>query len=100
LGGEERVEVVVRFFGVLRDLAGCREAQLSLPAKSTLREVLLRLKEKCGAQMWEFLVDADGGRLLSHNSVAINGALMGPDDIDAPVGDGDRIDLVTPVSGG
>lgn len=85
---EQRIEVGVRLFAVLRERAGEGELSLELPAGVTVADALAELSQRPGL-----------GDALSRIEVAtaVNRAWSGPE---TPLGDGDELALIPPVSGG
>lgn len=79
-------KVSIRYFAILRDLAGCSEESLALAPGDRASHVYLRLAEKYAFPLG-----------LSDVRVAVN------DDFttgDHPLTDGDRLVFIPPVSGG
>ncbi len=75
----------LRFFAQARDAAGCRSAEIDA---ATVREAL-------GAAVTQF---GDGlGRVIAISAIWVNGE---PAEPDSPLGAGDELAILPPVSGG
>jgi molybdopterin converting factor subunit 1 len=81
------LRVRIRLFAIQRELAGSREVALELPATATV------------ADAWAGLVARHPVLAPGRSSVrfAVNGEYAGPD---TPLGDGDEVAVIPPVSGG
>ncbi len=75
----------VRFFGPARVAAGTSEAEV---AGETVAEVLASVEERFGDDL---------ARVVAASRVWVNGESAAPSD---PVGDGDQVAIIPPVSGG
>ena len=84
---------VVRLRGPLKRLAGDRSEQEI--AGATVAELLQEL-ERAHPAMDGWVLD-ERGRIRQHINVFVNGERQGEE---APVGDGDRIDVLPAISGG
>jgi molybdopterin synthase catalytic subunit len=81
------MEVQVRFFATLREVAGAAEMKVSLGEGATVATLLDRLRAKFPTLE----------RHLPTLLVAVNREFQGPDH---PLGEGDEVALMPPVSGG
>lgn len=95
------MQVIVKFTGPMRTLAGRAEERVSLPSGAGLRDLLHVLATKLPAQFVREVVDPlqTGGvptALLLVNTVN----LSGPSGLDRPLSDRDVIAFVPPMSGG
>lgn len=93
------ITIRVRFHNILRRLADAERGELSVPEKTSLREVLERLKDLHGAPLREMLLTPNG-EVASHLVVFRNGSLLGRDDYSEPLADQDELQLFPAVSGG
>ena len=93
------ITIVVRFHNILRSLAGAERDELSVPERTSLREVLERLKDFHGAPLSEMLLTPNG-EIASHLVVFRNGSLLGRDAYWEPLADRDELQLFPAVSGG
>jgi molybdopterin converting factor small subunit len=93
------ITIRVRFHNILRRLADAERDELSLPERTSLREVLERLKDLHGAPLSEMLL-TPAGEVASHLVVFRNGSLLSRDDYSEPLTDQDELQLFPAVSGG
>ena len=81
----------IRYFARLREVLGCAEEELAVPAEvRTVGELTQFLRSRKGAWAAEL---ADGRPVL----VAVNEDMSGPD---TPVSRGDTVAFMPPVTGG
>ena len=89
----------VRLFGSLRELAGEREIDVSLPDGATVRDLLNRLGE-LRPILAQRLLDEDGNIPRSVN-VFVNGRdIRDLGGLDTPVMPDDEVTLLPPAAGG
>ena len=93
------ITIVVRFHNILRRVADAERDELSLPERTSLREVLARLKHLHGEPLGEMLL-MPNGNVASHLVVFRNGSLLSRDDYSEPLADQDELQLFPAVSGG
>jgi molybdopterin synthase sulfur carrier subunit len=95
------VQISVRLFTTLRELAGRGEETLEFSAKSvTVKEVLKALAEKHGRAFKEYLYD-DKDKVREHLQILVNGksaSLM--KDLETRLEEKDVVAVVPPVGGG
>jgi molybdopterin converting factor subunit 1 len=80
-------EITVRLFARFRELAGAESVAVAVPSGSTVAELRRRL-----ALHWPAAAE-----LLATSAVAVNADYASDD---RPVGPGDEVALIPPVSGG
>ena len=86
----------VSFHATIRDAAGIHEAEVEA---ASVRELLGRLREMFGAQLFNLLVDK--GDLREDVVILINGKnILLSGGIDTPLSSGDDVAIFPPVSGG
>jgi molybdopterin converting factor small subunit len=95
------MEIVVRFTGALRSLAGRSSLGMSLGAGATVRDALLALGDLLPSafaeQVIRSLTEGDPPLAL----LLVNRThLSGPEGLDSVLADGDVIAFVTPMEGG
>jgi len=83
-----RPMITIRYFAGARDLAGCDSEQLELPAPEISQAALIGLLSDRRPRL---------GGYLERMRLALNGEFALPD---APIHEGDEIDLLPPVAGG
>ncbi|MFQ5677909.1 MAG: MoaD/ThiS family protein [Gemmatimonadota bacterium] len=83
---EARIRVRVRLFGIFRELAGAEEREVSLAPRSTVQELVGRLRQEAG---WEFLPPSP--------AVAVNREYAASE---RRLAGGDEVALIPPVAGG
>ena len=95
------VQVSVRLFTTLRELAGRGEETLEFSTKSvTVKVVLKALAKKHGSAFKEYLYD-DRNRVREHLQILVNGrsaSLM--EDLETRLKEKDVVAVVPPVGGG
>ncbi|MCW4055732.1 MAG: MoaD family protein [Candidatus Bathyarchaeota archaeon] len=95
------MQISVRLFTTLRELAGKGEETLEFRAKSiTVKEVLKELAKRHGSAFKEYLYD-DRNRVREHLQILVNGrsaSLMG--DLETRLKEKDVVAVVPPVGGG
>ena len=80
-------QITVRFFARYAELTGCQAAEIAVPERATVNEVLERVRETVA-----------GARALPpHPLIALN---LKQVKLDAHVSDGDELALLPPLSGG
>ncbi len=92
------IKVRVRYFNVLADYAGCKRAEVALPAGSSLRQLLDRLVETNSVSFRRAV--KSGPSFNAYLRVFCNDRLVGEQELDAAVADGDEVLLFPAVAGG
>ncbi|KON30463.1 hypothetical protein AC482_03810 [miscellaneous Crenarchaeota group-15 archaeon DG-45] len=94
------MEIEVKFYAMLREIAGKRHERIEMPAKSSVRDLIDLLVDRYGGEFGRYIYDAEKRerRYLSYmlNGVNVN-SLQG---FDTPLSDGDVLSLLPPVGGG
>ncbi len=94
------MEVEVRLYAMLREVAGRKVLRISLPPKSSVGDLIDILVERYGGDFERYIYDAEkrSRRYLSYmlNGVNINSL----EKFDTPLKDGDVFSLLPPVGGG
>jgi molybdopterin synthase sulfur carrier subunit len=90
---------VVRLHAFLRELAGEREIDVTLPSDATVRDLLARLGE-LRPSLAQRLLDTDGNTPRFVN-VFVNGRdIRDLDGLDTPVMPDDEVTILPPAAGG
>jgi len=74
------MKVRVEFVGIFRELTGCSEMVLDIPAGSTVYDLISSLAEKYGRRLEERTLAREGGRLHEELSVLLNGRIIPTDE--------------------
>lgn len=94
------MEVEVRYYAILRELAGKRFERVVLPNGSSVRDVIDLLVKRYGEEFERYIYDSEK-RLRGYLSYMLNGvninSLKG---FETPLRDGDILSLLPPVGGG
>ncbi|MBS7653122.1 MAG: ubiquitin-like small modifier protein 1 [Candidatus Bathyarchaeia archaeon] len=94
------MEVEVRYYAILRELAGKRFEKVALPEGSSVRDVIDLLVKRYGEGFERYIYDNEK-RLRSYLSYMLNGininSLKG---FETPLRDGDILSLLPPIGGG
>ncbi len=85
----EQAAATIRYFAAARAAAGTAQEQITLPAASTIAVLLAAAVDRHGPEMAKVL------RRCSYllDAVAVH-------DTDAPIGDGQVLDILPPFAGG
>ncbi|MBI2918524.1 MAG: MoaD/ThiS family protein [Chloroflexi bacterium] len=90
--------VTVELFGMSRLLAGQTEVELDLAGGSSLRDALAALAQEHAALVGPVLAP-NGGGLHPCYALSLNGRSFAPD-LDATLGPGDRVLILSTPAGG
>jgi hypothetical protein len=94
------LQVKVEFNALTKQIAGIPEIYLSLPVKSTYRDVVRELGKRF-PEMIGIIIAPDGETFLSSNLFAIDGDLANPAMLmDLSPADGECIQLLSVITGG
>lgn len=94
------IRVIVEFTGLAKTIAGMQETTLNVPEGTTYRDIVRRVGELHPGLIGILIAD-DGETFLSSNMFVINGDLANPVMImDQKPGDGERIHLMSVITGG
>ena len=94
------MEVEVRLYAMLREMAGKKVLRVSLPPKSSVRDLIDILVERYGGEFERYIYDAEK-RSRSYLSYMLNGININSlEKFDTPLKDGDVFSLLPPVGGG
>ena len=94
------MEIEVRLYAMLREIAGMKVLRVSLPPKSSVRDLIDVLLERYGGDFERYIYDGEkrSRRYLSYmlNGININSL----EKFDTALKDGDVFSLLPPVGGG
>ncbi len=94
------MEVEVRYYAIMRELAGKRFERVVLPEGSSVRDLIDLLVKRYGEGFERYIYDGEK-RLRSYLSYMLNGvnvnSLKG---LETPLRDGDILSLLPPIGGG
>ena len=94
------ITITIEFTGVAKQIAGQNSIQLSLPSKSTFRDVVKNLAELY-PDMVNIIIDPNEEIFLSSNIFIINEEMTSPVFImDEQPRDGDKLTLLAVMTGG
>lgn len=94
------MEVEVRLYAMLREMAGKKVLRVSLPLKSSVRDLIDILVERYGGEFERYIYDAEK-KSRSYLSYMLNGININSlEKFDTPLKDGDVFSLLPPVGGG
>lgn len=94
------MEVEVKFYAMLRDIAGNKAETVSLLLKSSVRDLLDLLVARYGEEFERYIYDAEK-QLRSYLSYMLNGININSlDGFDTMLKEGDVLSLLPPVGGG
>jgi molybdopterin synthase sulfur carrier subunit len=95
------ITVKVRTILAIKKILGKGEIELSVPEKSTLRELVTKLVNNFGDELASLLLESETRKVLPHIRLMVNGRdiafLNGMDTVLQP---GDEVLILPPVSGG
>ncbi|MFB3888991.1 MAG: MoaD family protein [Candidatus Bathyarchaeia archaeon] len=97
------MQVSVRFFTVLREMAGKKEETLGFPEGEgvTVETVLKSLQQRYGKRFVEYVYDADSDRVKGFLQFFINGKSTSTlNGLQTELHNGDVLAIVPPVGGG
>lgn len=92
----------VRFSGILRQVAGCAQAEAPLPASGQLGDLLSDLEARYPGVLGQS-AEVQWRHGSSHVVVTVNGKVVSEDRADGGnvrLADGDVVELVAPLGGG
>lgn len=94
------MEIKIRFFTTLREIAKTREETLSFPKnkKATVSMALQALSKKYGKAFDEYVFDSETGGIKGFLQLLVNGINIST--LDVELKDGDVLAILPPVSGG
>ena len=94
----EMAKVNVRFFTMLRELAGVAQIEVHC---DTIAGMIEKITEKYGSIFRDTLLDKGSGQIKSLYCVLVNGARLDlPEGLNQELKDGDVIAILPPVGGG
>jgi len=94
------VEIEVKFYAMLREIAGRRVERIGMPAKSSVRDLVDLLVERYGGDFERYIYDGER-RVRSYLSYMLNGVNINSlHGFDTTLKDGDVFSLLPPVGGG
>ena len=93
------ITIAVRYHNLLRRTVGLAEETITLPEGTSLRDALMCLAQRHGDPLREMLFESEEDVSL-HLVIFRNRRLMGPDQHDAPLSDGEQLMLFPAISGG
>ncbi len=92
--------ITIEFSGIARSLAGRDDLTLAIPEGTTYREIVKELAVRY-PEMVDILIDTDGENFLSSVMFVVDGDLANPVMLmDKPAQDGERIHLMSVITGG
>ena len=91
------MNIKVKLYGHLPDIAGSREVEMKVEDGSSLKQLLVKLAEKLGCRFKEQLLSEDG-RLLPYLMTFVNDTLQASSSI--ILKDGDVVEVVPKITGG
>jgi len=93
------LDVEVKFYAMLREIAGKKVERVSLPPKSSVRDLIDLLVERYG-EFERYIYDSEK-RVRGYLSYMLNGININSlDKFDTALKDGDVLSLLPPVGGG
>jgi molybdopterin converting factor small subunit len=93
------ITIRVKYHNVLRKMAARAAETVEVPPGTSVRAVLGQLAERHGAPLRDALFSSGGG-IASHLVVFRNRKLLGPDQHDDPLAEGDELMLFPAIAGG
>jgi len=94
------MEVEVKFYAMLREIAGRRAESVELPPNSSVRELVDLLVARYGGAFGRYVYDAEK-QVRNYLSYMLNGVNINSlDRFDTILKDGDVLSLLPPVGGG
>ncbi|RLI08106.1 MoaD family protein [Candidatus Bathyarchaeota archaeon] len=94
------MEVEVRFYAMLREIAGKKAERVVLPPKSSVGDLIDLLVERYGDEFARYVYDSEK-QVRSFLSYMLNGVNINSlDRFDTMLKDGDVLALLPPVGGG
>lgn len=94
------MEVEVRYYALLRELAGKRSEKVILPEGSSVRDLIELLVKRYGEGFERYIYDGEK-RLRGYLSYMVNGVNINSlDGLETRLRDGDILSLLPPVGGG
>ncbi len=94
------MEVEVRYYAMLREIAGKRFERVALPEGSTVRDLIDLLVERYGEGFERYIYDGEK-RVRGYLSYMLNGVNINSlEGFETPIRDGDILSLLPPIGGG
>jgi len=94
------MEVEVKFYAMMREVAGKKAERVALPPKSSIRDLINLLVERYGGEFERYIFDSEK-QVRSYLSYMLNGININSlDKFDTTLKDGDVLSLLPPVGGG
>jgi len=94
------MKVEVKFYAMMREIAGKKAERVVLPIKSSVRDLIDLLVKRYGSEFERYIYDRDK-RVRSYLSYMLNGVNINSlDKFDTALNDGDVLSLLPPVGGG
>lgn len=94
------VEIEVKYYAMLREIAGKKAERLSLLPKSSVMDLINLLVERYGDEFKRYIYDAEN-QVRRYLSYMLNGFNINSlDGFDTMLKDGDMFSLLPPVGGG
>lgn len=94
------LEIEVKFYAMLREIAGSRVERIGMPVKSSVKDLVDLLVERYGGDFERYIYDSER-RVRGYLSYMLNGvninSLQG---FDTVLRDGDVFSILPPVGGG
>jgi molybdopterin synthase sulfur carrier subunit len=85
----------------IKEVIGQKLTEIELPPGSTVEDFLTYMREKWGDQLSDRLFNPDGGAVLPHVQIMVNGqAINFLKGMETPLKEGDEVLILPPVSGG
>ncbi len=97
------MQVLVRFFTMLREITGKREETLTFPNNkpATVNTVLKRLAREYGRDLTEYIYHTKTGEVKGFLQFLVNGrSITTPNLLETKLSDGDVLAIIPPVGGG
>ena len=91
--------VVVRYYNIIRDVAGRQEEALALVDGATVLDLLELVSRGHGAKIERFLLTKEGGK-STYLSLFVNGKRVEGASVGDALADGDVIMLLPAIAGG
>ena len=94
------MEVEVRYYAMLREVAGRKREAFTLPEKSSVGDLMDRIVDMYGERFFRYVYD-EHRRVRDYLSFMLNGINVASGmGFETPLGDGDVLAILPPVGGG